>query len=259
MTRWTPEVTIVTPAYNAARFLNESLDSTAAQTFERWERIIVDDGSRDDTLDLARAAAKADPRNRVVALSANRGVAAARNAALREARGRYIALLDADDMWLPEKLERQLRFMNENDYGFTYHLYRQVNPDGVLLGNEPPWTPARVDYDSYLRLTGTVGTLTVLIDKAKTGDFELEAIPAEDFVLFLRLLEKVPGYALFEDLARYRVHHGATLTGSKTRVISWVWNILRHHEGLPLPTAAWCLSRYMMRGVQKNIPLWLAR
>lgn len=258
MTDWTPTVTVVTPAFNAQRFLAESLASTAAQTYTRWERIIVDDGSSDETLKIAQAAASSDPRIRVIALGQNQGVHAARNAAFQAARGRYIAFLDADDLWLPEKLERQLAFMERHGHAFTYHLYRQIDETGAVRSREPLWIPESVGYRDYLRLTGTIGCVTVMLDRHKVGAFQMEDIPAEDFVLWLRILERVRGHGLYEDLARYRVL-SSSLSANKLKVLSWVWNVLYRREGLPAPQAAWYLSRYLARGVAKNLPLILGR
>ncbi len=206
----TPLVTIVTPAYNAARFLPAHLTSVAMQTFEDYEHVIVNDGSTDETAELLDEAARRDPRVRVIH-QPNGGAVAARNTALAAAEGRYIAFLDADDLWLPEKLEHQLAFMQERRCAMSYHHYRTLDEEGNLLSEKPIWMPKSVDYRGYLRLNGTIGNLTVMIDRDLMGDFRMPDRPAEDFALFLILLKRHPAQGLFEDLARHRVVAGVAV------------------------------------------------
>ncbi len=246
-----PVVSIVTPAYNAARFLAVHLTSVQLQTFEAYEHLVVDDGSTDATAALLDAAAEREPRLRVIH-QANGGARAARNAALAAARGRYIAFLDADDLWLPHKLSRQLAFMRSTGAAMSYHHYRTIDEEGNLLSDKPIWMPKSVDYRRYLWLNGTIGNLTVMIDRDLMGDFRMPDMPAEDFALFLTLLKRHPALGLFDDLARHRVVAGS-LSANKKEAIGWIWDIYRKQEGIgPVRSAAY-MSLYGARGVYKNI------
>jgi teichuronic acid biosynthesis glycosyltransferase TuaG len=246
-----PTVSIITPAYNAARFLPEHLAAVQAQTWRDYEHIVVDDGSSDATPDLLAAAAASDERLRVLRQD-NAGAHAARNAALAAARGRFIAFLDADDLWLPAKLERQLAFMRHGGHAMSYHQYRTIAEDGALLSTVPLWMPKRVDYRGYLRLNGTIGTLTVMIDRAQMGDFRMPDMGAEDFALYLQLLQRHPAYGLFEDLARHRVVAGS-LSARKGTTIGWIWEVYRRQERIGALRSAYYMALYGARGVYKNL------
>ncbi len=247
----TPAVSVITPAYNAARFLPAHLHSVQLQTFEDYEHVIVDDGSTDATPDLLRAEAQRDPRVRVIT-QPNAGAHAARNACLASARGRYIAFLDADDLWLPHKLEHQLAFMRRGGFAMSYHQYRTIAEDGELLSSKPIWMPKRVGYRGYLRNNGTMGNLTVMIDREQMGDFRMPDMGAEDFALFLQLLKRHPAHGLFEDLARHRVVAGS-LSANKAETIGWIWDVYRKQEGIGPVRSAFYMALYGARGVYKNI------
>lgn len=246
-----PTVTVVTPAYNAARFLPEQLAAVRAQTWRDYEHIVVDDGSTDATADLLARAAAEDDRLRVLR-QPNSGAPAARNLALAQARGRYIAFLDADDLWLPEKLERQVSFMRAGGHAMSYHQYRTIGEDGSLLSSAPLWMPRQADYRSYLRLNGTIGTLTVMIDRDLMGDFRMPDSGAEDFALYLRLLKRHPAVGLFEDLARHRVVVGS-LSARKGTTIGWIWRVYREQEQIGVVRSTYYMALYGARGVYKNL------
>jgi teichuronic acid biosynthesis glycosyltransferase TuaG len=247
----TPTVSVITPVYNAARFLPAHLACVRAQTSGDYEHVVVDDGSSDETPAILARAAAGDARIRVIR-QANAGAHAARNAALAAARGRYIAFLDADDLWLPQKIEHQLAFMRRGGYAMSYHQYRTIGEDGAMLSSKPLWMPKRVDYRGYLRLNGTIGNLTVMIDREQMGDFRMPDTGAEDFALFLQLLKKHPAYGMFEDLARHRVVAGS-LSANKANAIGWIWDVYRKQEGLGLVTSVYYMALYGARGVYKNV------
>ena len=141
-----PLISIVTPVYNAARWLPETLASVRAQTLTDWEHILVDDGSSDDSVAIVEAAARADSsadsslhsiaaaRIRLLRMERNQGPSMARNLGIDAARGRFIAFLDADDLWLPEKLARSVEWLTAHEYSFVYHDYRHISHDGSLVG-----------------------------------------------------------------------------------------------------------------------------
>ena len=144
-------VSIIMPTYNCARFIRESIDSVLAQTYTNWELIIVDDSSTDNTAEMI--ANFNDPRIHYLRNEQNEGAALTRNKALRAVKGRYIAFLDSDDLWHPDKLERQIAFMEQNGYAFTYHEYTEIdessNPIGIYVSGKKHVRP----FDMYAKGT----------------------------------------------------------------------------------------------------------
>lgn len=242
-------VSVITPAYNAARFIDETAGSVIAQTYPHWEMLIVDDCSKDDTrVHLERLAAR-EPRIRPIFQTQNGGPARARNAALRAARGPYVAYLDSDDQWLPGKLERQLAFMRERHTGISYTAFRRMTTNGEQVGELRPLTP-RLRYQDLLGNTAIV-TSTVLIDRRITGDFEMPVTYYDDFATWLLILKRGHvAHGLAEDLLRYRIV-GASVSRNKLKSAQMVWRTYRDIERLSLPYSAWCFAHYAWRAFRK--------
>ncbi|HRS68168.1 MAG TPA: glycosyltransferase, partial [Paludibacteraceae bacterium] len=158
-------VSIITPAYNSSKFIEETIQSVLAQTYTDWELLITDDCSTDITLEIVEKYAAQDSRIKFFVLDQNSGAAAARNNSLARAQGKYIAFLDSDDLWLPQKLAWQLSYMQEHDCAFSFSDYTLMNEDGVDL-NKVIHAPKKINYHHYLRNT-IIGCLTVMIDKEK--------------------------------------------------------------------------------------------
>ena len=165
-----PLFTVVTPVWNAAATLAEAVESVAAQTLPDWEQILVDDGSTDGSRAAAAALAAADPRRRLLAWDDNRGAAEARNAAIRAARGRYIAFLDADDRWHPDKLARQLAQFRATGAGLVFSAYARVDAAGRRLGTVT--VPPRVTRADLLD-GNVIGCLTAAYDTRRHGRVEM--------------------------------------------------------------------------------------
>lgn len=251
-----PEVSIVTPAYNAARFIGEAITSVRVQTFPDWEMLVADDGSRDDTRAIVERLAAQDACIILIPLEGGCGASAARNAALARARGRYICFLDADDLWLPQKLERQLAFMRKTGCALSYTGYQRMTQDGRVLGR-PIQVPERMTYRELLRNTA-VATSTSMVDRAQTGPIRFTGMGHEDYALWLSLLRRgLEARGLNEDLARYRVVEGS-LSSRPLRSAGWVWRIYREREHLNPVYALWCLSHYGLRAVGKRLRFWPA-
>ncbi len=245
-----PLVSIITPAYNAAEFVEETIGSVQAQSFADWEMLIADDASRDDT--AARIAAKAADDGRIVLIRQDRnsGPAAARNCALARARGRYICFLDADDLWLPQKLARQLAFMRDKGCAVSYTAFRRTSADGKCLG-QVQVVPPCLDYDALLKNTA-IANLTSMVDRDATGPFEMTDAGYDDYILWLELLRRgFTALGLQEDLARYRVVE-QSVSSRPLRSIGWVWHIYRDIEKLNPLRAAWCLAHYVARAAAKR-------
>lgn len=245
-----PVVSVVTPVWNAAATLAGTVASVQAQTFGDWEMLLVDDASTDGSGAIARDLAARDPRIRVLARAGNGGAAAARNDAIRAARGRLIAFLDADDLWYPEKLARQVAFIAATGHGLVFSAYRRIGADGRPLGVVRP--PASVTRAGLLK-GNVIGCLTAVYDTAVFGKVEMPPIRRrQDYGLWLVLLRRVPAaHALPEVLADYRVQP-ASLSGGKLGAARDTWALYREVEGLGRPRAAWYLAHNLARALAKR-------
>ena len=245
----TPAVSVITPAWNAAATLEATIASVAAQTFPDWEMLVADDGSTDATAAIAAAWAARDPRVRPLPGPGREGPAGARNRAIRAARGRFIAFLDADDRWRPEKLARQLAFMAAEAAPFSFTAYRREDAAGRDLGIVH--APAAVDHAALLK-GNVIGCLTAVYDSAHFGKVEMPPLPLrQDYALWLALLR--PGgvaRGLDAVLADYRVGPGS-LSAGKLRAARGTWAVLRA-EGLALPRALWCFGHYAASGLRRR-------
>ncbi|WP_411037479.1 glycosyltransferase family 2 protein [Shinella sp. BYT-45] len=222
-------VSIITPAYKAASYIGETIRSVQAQTHGAWEMLVVEDGSPDDTWKVIAAHAQADPRVKLIRQE-NAGPAMARQKALDHASGRYIAFLDSDDLWLAEKLERQLAFMRERSSAFSYTAFRRITADGSVTGRLIE-VPAEMTYRRLLGNTA-IATSTVLIDREKTGPLQMTKTYYDDFVLWLAILRRGHvAHGFNEDLMRYRVL-GQSVSRNKWRSMRMVWATYRQVVGL---------------------------
>lgn len=244
-------VSIITPAYNSKDTLPETLASVRAQTYQNWELLVViDDGTKDSTPEIVETAQQKDPRIRLLKIPKGRGLALSRNYALEQARGQYVAFLDSDDVWLPEKLKKQIDFLLQKKAAFTTHQFRRISLTGDRTGHLI-CPPAVIHYKDLLK-HNYIGCLTVLIDQKKTGPLRFEETKHEDFLLWLKLLKA--GHTCFglsEDLARYRIVPTAR-SANKIEMIKMRWKILRDHEGLDLPSTFYYLAYYAVLNLKKH-------
>lgn len=223
-------VSIITPSYNTARFLRQTIECVRAQTYTNWEMLIVDDCSTDDTDGVV--ASFRDERIRFYKNDRNRGAAYSRNFALRQARGRWIAFLDSDDLWLPDKLERQIRFMEETGCAFSYTNYAEMDEDGNRL--PVLWTGPKKIGKARMRLFNFMGCLTVMYDREVIGLLQIEDLKKRnDYALWLRASRKAAAYLLPETLAVYRVRSGGSITNrsqSPLRLVKYHYALWRVGE-----------------------------
>lgn len=185
----TPLVSVIMPAYNSSETLAYSIQSVLDQTFPDWELLVIDDCSPEPLKPIVDHFQ--DARIRYIRLEKNGGVAQARNCGIQAARGRYIAFLDSDDLWLPEKLEKQLQFMQKNGYAFTYTWYRQFEDDPAHLIRLVK-TKSFVDYRKLLR-GNDIGCLTVMIDRKQIPEIHMPSEKHEDYITWLNLLKRGGG------------------------------------------------------------------
>lgn len=244
-------VSIVMPAYNSGHLLKEAAASVIRQTYPHWELIVVDDASDDDTLQIAEALAREDSRIRVIPLPSNAGVANARNCAMPAARGQYLAFLDSDDLWLPDKLKMQTEFMQHNEIAFSFTQYRRIKPNGHT--GAVVQIPDKVGYQEMLK-RNVIGCLTVMLDRNRIPPFSMAPVKHEDYVTWLQILKLgYTAWGLQEDLARYRIS-STSVSGDKRRSALWTWKIYREIEGMSLAKALWCFTNYTIRSLHSRFP-----
>lgn len=247
-----PFVSVITPTYNSAAYIKETIHSVKRQTHENWELIIVDDCSTDDTREIINKEVQSDERIRAYFLESNSGAAVARNTALKKAKGSYIAFLDADDQWLPLKLEKQIKFMEENDYAFSFTQYSIMDQEGNDTGKVIE-VPEAIDYHGLLKNT-IIGFLTVMINIEKTGYVEMPNIRTrQDYALELSILKKgFKAYGLNETLSKYRVVKGS-ISSNKIKAAKRNWQVYREIENLSLGYSIWCFLHYAYYAVKKRL------
>lgn len=247
-----PLVTVVTAAYNCARFIRETVSSVQAQSYQNWEMILVNDCSTDNTLDILNEISLSDERVKVISLEENGGAAVARNRALKEAKGKYVAFLDSDDLWLPQKLEKQIAFMEEKDLAFTFTAYETMDEQGDSVGTIVN-VPQQIDYKGLLKNT-IIGCLTVVINVEKTGMLQMPNIRTrQDFALWLAVLRRgFIAYGMNEVLARYRKVSGS-ISSNKWKAAKRNFYIYRHVEKLSLPYSIYCFVHYAWTSAKKHI------
>ena len=236
-----PAISVLMPAFRAAATLAEAVESVRAQSRGDWELVIVDDASDDATAEILARLAAAEPRIRAARLAVNGGAARARNRALAMARGRWIAFLDADDLWLPDKLARQIAFMEASGAALSYTGY--IYADGPRRRRVR--VPDRVDRAGLLR-GNVIGCLTAIYDSAALGKVEMPDIRLrQDYGLWLKILAKLPeARGLDEVLAVHRRHRGSLSAGGWRRLAA-TWALYRRTEGLGRLQAARCLAAHL--------------
>lgn len=243
-------VSIIMPSYNTAAFIAKSIECVLVQTYDNWELIIVDDCSTDDT-DMV-VAVYTDSRIRYLKNEKNSGAAVSRNRALQEARGRWIAFLDSDDLWLPEKLEKQVRFMEETGCWFSYTSYTQIDENGRDMG-------INISGPKVITKTGMYrycwpGCLTVMYDADSVGLVQIRDIKKNnDYAMWLQVICKANCYLLDEPLAQYRRRGGSISNHGYTKLIKWHYRLFRQAENKGAMLSAIMTVRNLFWGVWKKI------
>ena len=240
-------VSVITPTYNCAKFIAETIESVQAQTYENWEMVIVDDCSKDDTKTIVEGYMAQDDRIKYHCLAENSGAAVARTKAMELAQGEYMAFCDSDDLWMPEKLERQLAFMAETGHAFTCTAYEQIDEQGESL-NRTIKTITKTDYNRLL-LDCPVGNSTVMYNVGVMGKFEVPNIrKRNDDALWLQMLKKEKYiWGMPDALMRYRIRSNS-ISSNKLKVIKYHWILYRQIEHLSVFRSAfhicwWCFLK----------------
>ena len=245
-------ISVITPVHNSSDYIADTINSVIDQTYQNWEMILVDDFSSDNSVEIIRMFQEKSNKIKLIQSDTNVGAAEARNIALRQAKGDYIAFLDSDDMWLPNKLERQTQFMKSNNYAFSFTAYQRVNEDNKKTINRIG-VPKSIGYNGFLRNT-IIGTLTVMIDKRQTGYFEMPNIrSSHDMALWCDILKRgFKAYGINEVLAYYRIV-GDSNTARKWKAAKDVWRVYRDIEKMSWVKSAFNFSLYAFNALKKRI------
>ena len=244
-------VSIIMPSYNTASFIAESIQSVLSQSYKDWELIIVDDCSPDDT-DLVVKPYLSNERIKYLKNEKNSGAAVSRNRALREAKGKWIAFLDSDDLWMPEKLEKQVRFMEKNGYHFSYTKYAEIDTEGKKNGVTVTG-PKRITKTGFFNYCWP-GCLTVMYDAEAVGLIQIADIKKNnDYAMWLKVCRKADCYLLAEELALYRRGRAGSVSSHSIKtMIGWHYKLYREAEGQNPIAAAFNTGRNMIFGFYKK-------
>lgn len=245
-------VSIVVPLHNAAGCIAETIETVRKQTYKVWEMIIVDDGSSDGSAEIVKRL-KSD-RVKLICLKGNGGAAKARNCGIKEARGRFLCFLDADDLWEPEKLMKQVEFMRSKNCAFSFTSYEFADANGNPNGKKVK-VPSKISYNQALKNT-TIWTSTVMFDMTKlTKDDALmpDVRRGQDTATWWKVLRKVDyAYGMDEVTAYYR-RLPSSLSSNKLAALKRTWNLYRNVEHLGLLKSAYCFSFYCFNAVKRRV------
>jgi len=246
-------VSIIMPSYNCGNYVEETIRSVQAQTYQNWEIIFMDDCSTDDTIAKVTALKAGDPRIHLYQNHCNLGAAVSRNNALREAKGKWIAFLDSDDLWEPEKLEKQIRFMKENGYAFSYTAYQEIDSEGAMTG-------VLVSGPKHVTKAGMLafcwpGCLTVMYDANVIGLLQIEDIKKNnDYAMWMKVCKKADCYLLPEVLGKYRRGRcGSVSSHGIMTMIGWHYKLWHEAEKKNIIAAAYYTCLNLVCGFYKKL------
>lgn len=249
------KVSIVVPVYNVEKYIEQTMDCVRRQTYGDWELLLIADGCTDGSEDIIEAYCEkhGDERIRLIRQPGNLGAARARNRGVKEASGRYLAYLDSDDLWMPEKLERQLAFMKRKDAAFAFTGYEFADETGTGTGTVVK-VPSTLRYREALKNT-TIFTTTVMFDlhKIPKEDLEMPLIKSEDTALWWKVLRSgLVAYGLDENLALYR-RAGKTLSSNKLEAVRRIWALYRQAEQLSVVNSLYNFCFWAVRAVKRRV------
>jgi glycosyltransferase involved in cell wall biosynthesis len=247
-----PLVSIIMPAYNSSQFIREAVNSIQAQRYKSWEAIIVDDFSTDNTYSILEEMAHRDSRIKVLRTTKNSGPATARNLAIADAEGRFIAFLDSDDLWVPSKLEKQIAFMKQEGAALSFTAYEKIDESETIIGRVVS-APDNIEYRSLLN-ANIIGCLTAIYDTEITGKvFMPEISKRQDYGLWLKILKMGHiAYGLNQPLAYLRKRKGSVSSNKLTAAL-YVWKVYREVEKLSVLRSSYHFVNYACRAFIKSI------
>jgi len=251
-------VSIIVPVYCAAPYIAETIEMVEEQTYQNWELLLIDDRSPDNSAEIIqnmieKLSGQAPVRIRLIRKEKNEGAASARNTGIGLAKGRYIAFLDADDIWRPEKLEKELSFMEEKQAAFAFTAYEFGDEKARGTGRIVR-APERLTYRKALSRT-VIFTSTVIFDTAKISKelIRMPDVASEDTATWWKVLRNgYTAYGLNEALVIYR-RPAKSLSSNKFVALKRIWNLYRREERLSLPVSAFCFCSWAFRATLRRI------
>ena len=251
-----PLVSIVVPVYNAARFMDDTIQTVLNQTYQNWELLLVDDCSSDESVKIIKKYQKKDKRIKLFKLSENSGAAIARNTGIDKAKGRYLAFLDADDLWVKNKLELQVAFMQEKNAAFSFTGYEFADENGKPNGKKVH-VPQTITYKQALKNT-TIWTSTVMLDMQVINKptIYMPNIGSEDTATWWKILKTISrAYGLNLIMSYYR-RTSSSLSANKLTALKRTWNLYVKIEQLSLINTLYCFSGYAYNAIRRRVSIW---
>jgi len=246
-----PKVSIIIPAYNSGKYIDKTIKGIISQTYKDWEVIVIDDCSVDDTKEIVMKYQKTDKRIKYLQLDKNSGPAMARNMGIEKSNSRYIAFCDSDDIWMPEKLEKQLSEMEISKSVICFTSYTKMSEDGVITKSIVR-APCVVKYEDMLK-SNYIGCSTAIYDTQICGKVYMpNIIKRQDYGLWLKILKDgCLAIGLYDSYVYYRVRKGS-VSGNKILAAKYHWKILREVAELPIYRAARYFLDYAINGIKKT-------
>lgn len=248
-------ISIIVPVYHVENYIAQTMDCVYEQTYEKWELLLIDDCGGDNCVKIMEdyIRQKGDSRIRLIHQPSNMGAAKARNRGLTEAKGRYIAYLDADDLWTPDKLERELAYLKEKEAAFVFTGYEFADQNGNGTGKVVR-VPESLNYKEALKNT-TIFTSTVMFDTEKISKemLEMPVMKSEDTALWWRILRNgYVAWGLNENLVKYR-RAGRSLSSNKLEAMRRIWTLYRKAEGMSILNSAYHFCFWAVRAVKRRV------
>lgn len=239
-----PLVSVIIPSFNSAQFIAEAIQSVQLQSYANWEIIVVDDASQDATFTIVSKLIKADTRIKLYQLAVNSGTGVARNLGVEKAKGKYFAFLDADDLWKPEKLEKQLEWMQTHQLPFTFSFYECIDEEGKSL-NKVVQAPKNLSY-KQLFFCNYIGNLTGIYDVHFFGKLPIAIIrKRQDWMLWLTILKKIKSAKpVPESLAYYRIRSNSIST-AKVNLLRYNFAVYKQYHGYNALVSALCMLVFL--------------
>lgn len=247
-------VSIIVPIYNAEKFIKETIQTVLNQTYNKWELLLINDCSKDDSVKIIKEFEQKDSRIHLIELKNNSGAAIARNTGIENAKGRYIAFLDADDLWDKGKLEKQLNFIKKNNYEFTFTSYEFTDENGNING-KIVHVPEKINYQQALKNT-IIFTSTVMFDVKKLGK-KLIQMPnvkrGQDTATWWKVLKQIDfAYGIDDVLSFYR-RSNKSLSSNKIKALKRTWNLYRNVEKLNILYSFYNFCWYVFNAIKRRI------
>lgn len=247
-----PLTSIIMPCYNSSKTISKAIKSVIEQTYKNWELLITDDCSKDNSREIIKSFCDKDNRVKLFHLKENMGVANARNNSIAYAVGSYIAFLDSDDMWHPEKLQIQINYMLKNNIEFSYTAYKKIDNYDIVISDKIKVQETGIAYKDLLK-HNEMGCLTIVINRKLIEGIKFQRVGHEDYVFWLSILKTgVMSYGINKALSYYRVGN-ESISSDKHRAMGFTWNIYRNIEGLDFFKSAYYFLHYAFNSFLKSL------